>query len=91
VQLESESKQPFTDPSKGPNTSTGRKTKIDHILTFRYMQRPSPPERADLLSEHLIRCRKKPRRTSHDKNKLTYPPELAPLVSVEAYGGPEFA
>ena len=26
---------------------------------------------------------KAPLRTSHDKNKLTYPPELEPLTSVE--------
>jgi hypothetical protein len=35
--------------------------------------------------------KKQTRRTSHDKNKLTYPPELALPVSVEVYGGPEFA
>lgn len=29
-----------------------------------------------------------PLRTSHDKNKLTYPPALALLTSVEGWGGP---
>ena len=41
--------------------------------------------------EDFISAEKKTRRTSHDKNKLTYPPELALPLSVEGYGGPEFA
>jgi hypothetical protein len=48
MQLEIKTKQPFTDPSKGDKHIKPDEQETEIIPTFRYMQRPSPPESADL-------------------------------------------